>query len=43
MTPVIVPEYDLRVLCGRWPTVSGAEGVFGVTVLVEGCPLVSMS
>ena len=41
--PVIVPEYDLRVLYGRWPTVSGTEGVFGVVVLVDGCPRVGIS
>ena len=43
VTPVIVPAYDLRVLCGRWPTVLGAEGVSEVAVLVEGCPRVSVS
>ena len=41
--PVTVPAYNLRVCCGWWSTALGAEGVFGVVVLVEGCPWVSMS
>ena len=34
---------DIRIFCGHWPTVLGAEGVSEVAILVEGCPRVSVS